>query len=92
MRFIEQFGLPEYDADVLTATRPLADYYEKVVSLSGDAKQASNWIMTDLLGSLKEKNFTIEGCPVTPEEFAGLLELIRKETINARTGKMFSRR
>jgi aspartyl-tRNA(Asn)/glutamyl-tRNA(Gln) amidotransferase subunit B len=86
-RFSEEFGIPEYDADVLTAARPLADYYEKAVSLFGDAKQVSNWIMTELLGILNERGLTINDCPVTPENFAGLLDLIRKGTINARTGK-----
>ncbi|MFA6450304.1 MAG: Asp-tRNA(Asn)/Glu-tRNA(Gln) amidotransferase subunit GatB [bacterium] len=87
LRFIEQYELPEYDAGVLTALKPLADYYEKVVSLFGDAKQASNWIMTELLGSLNEKGLSISDCPVAAEDFAGLLEIIRKGTINARTGK-----
>jgi aspartyl-tRNA(Asn)/glutamyl-tRNA(Gln) amidotransferase subunit B len=86
-RFIEQYGIPEYDADVLTAAKPLADYYEKVVSLFKDAKQVSNWIMTELLGSLNEKGITIAECPVSAEIFAGLLDLISKGTINARIGK-----
>ncbi len=86
-RFIEQYGLPEYDADVLTATKPLADYYESVVAAIPDAKLVSNWIMTELLGSLNERGISIKECPIAPEKFGQLLDLLKSDTINARSAK-----
>jgi aspartyl-tRNA(Asn)/glutamyl-tRNA(Gln) amidotransferase subunit B len=65
-RFVSQYGLPEYDAAVLTTSRALADFFEETVSLCQSAKAASNWIMGDLLRDLKEFNQTIEESPVRP--------------------------
>lgn len=88
-RFIREYGLPEYDAGVLTATRSLSDYYEKVVSGFSDAKQVSNWIMTELLGHLQkhEQGESIEDCLIKPDDFAELLALVKKGGISARMGK-----
>jgi aspartyl-tRNA(Asn)/glutamyl-tRNA(Gln) amidotransferase subunit B len=86
-RFIEQYGLPEYDAGVLTDTKSLADYYEEVVSGYADAKQVSNWMMTELMGQLNEQGKTIGDCPITPAGFARLLNLVEKGTLSARMAK-----
>ncbi len=53
-RFIEQYGLPEYDADVLTATKQMADYFEAAVTLHNQPKSVSNWIMGDIMRSLAD--------------------------------------
>jgi aspartyl-tRNA(Asn)/glutamyl-tRNA(Gln) amidotransferase subunit B len=74
-RFVSQYGLPEYDAAVLTTSRALADFFEETVSLCQSAKAASNWIMGDLLRDLKEFNQTIEESPVRPKAIADLIQL-----------------
>ena len=54
-RFVREYGLPAYDANLLTQTRGLADYFEAVARASGNAKAASNWIMGELLRTMKER-------------------------------------
>ncbi len=86
-RFIEEYGIPEYDAGVLTAVRQLADYYENTVSVLGDAKFVSNWMMTELLGVLNDRGLSITQCPVSEKDFAELLTLVKCGSVSARTGK-----
>jgi aspartyl-tRNA(Asn)/glutamyl-tRNA(Gln) amidotransferase subunit B len=82
-RFIERYALPAYDAGVLGATRAVADYFEAVAALAGDAKAASNWIMTDVLGWLNQKQSTIDELPVPPGHLAQLIALVREGTISS---------
>lgn len=96
-RFISAFGLSEYDADVLTAKRSTADFFEESARLCASPKAAANWIMGDLSRDLKLKNLDIRSSPVTPENLAGLIQLIEKGTISGKMAKevfleMFSTR
>jgi aspartyl-tRNA(Asn)/glutamyl-tRNA(Gln) amidotransferase subunit B len=86
-RFVSQYGLPEYDAGVLTTSRALADYFEETVSLCQSAKSASNWIMGDLLRDLKEFNQTIEDSPVKPKALADLVRLVETGEISGKMAK-----
>jgi aspartyl-tRNA(Asn)/glutamyl-tRNA(Gln) amidotransferase subunit B len=86
-RFIRDYGLPEYDASVLTTSRALADFFERTVSLCGNPKAASNWIMGDLLRDLKEFNQTIEISPVQPQALADLVQLIDGGEISGKMAK-----
>ncbi len=88
-RFREDFDLPRYDAEVLTAEKELADYFDKVVKIAGNehAKAASNWVMGDVLRLLNERKITIEECPIPPERLAGLLALIIDGTISGKIAK-----
>jgi len=86
-RFVKEYGLPEYDAGVLTASRSLADYYETVVKAGGAPKPASNYVMVNLAGFLNDKNLAIEQSPVTPDGMAGLLKLIESNRISTKTAK-----
>lgn len=87
-RFVDQYGLSEYDADVLTASKSLADYYEQVVKLSGaNAKLAANWVMVELLGFLNKENLEIETSPISTERLAGLLQKIADNTISGKIAK-----
>ncbi|MEW6202647.1 MAG: Asp-tRNA(Asn)/Glu-tRNA(Gln) amidotransferase subunit GatB [bacterium] len=86
-RFTEKLALPEYDADILTSSRPLADYYEAVLTNFHEPKTISNWMLTELLGALNESGKTIEECKITPVQFAQLLHLIKKGAISGRIGK-----
>jgi aspartyl-tRNA(Asn)/glutamyl-tRNA(Gln) amidotransferase subunit B len=86
-RFISEYGLPEYDADALTAEKILADWFENSVKAGGQAKAVSNWIMGDLTKLLNEENKTIEECPVKPAQLAEMLKLIDKGTISGKIAK-----
>jgi aspartyl-tRNA(Asn)/glutamyl-tRNA(Gln) amidotransferase subunit B len=86
-RFVRQYGIPEYDADILTMTRPLADYYEECVRLFPDPKTVSNWMMGDLLRELKGDEREIDQCPVTPAHLAGMLSMIKNGIISGKIAK-----
>jgi len=74
-RFVDDYGIPPYDAQVLTADRDIADYFEEVVRAGADAKLASNWIMQDVMRELNERKIGITEFPIQPERLAGLLRL-----------------
>jgi len=86
-RFVRQYGIPEYDAGVLTASKALADYYERCVELFPEPKQVSNWVMGELLRLLNEAGKEPEDCPVPPEGLAELLGLIKDGTISGKIAK-----
>jgi aspartyl-tRNA(Asn)/glutamyl-tRNA(Gln) amidotransferase subunit B len=87
-RFIEEYGLPEYDADILTSERSLSDYYETAVkAYAGDPKRVSNWLMNDILGFLNEENLTAADLKLTPEYLAELIKLVDENIVNTNTGK-----
>src|SRR5580658_8005019 len=75
-RFIEAYGLREYDADVLTATRALGDYFEQAARSSGDPPAAAHWVMGDLAAALKEAGKDISESPVSAENLGQLVLLI----------------
>jgi aspartyl-tRNA(Asn)/glutamyl-tRNA(Gln) amidotransferase subunit B len=86
-RFVSSYGIPAYDAGVLTATRSLADYFEAVVKAGAPAKAAASWIGVELLRRLKDSGRQIEDCPVTPAALAELLAILERGTITAASGK-----
>jgi len=86
-RFESQYGLSPYDADVLTASRALADYYETVVEGAGDAKLAANWVMGDLSGALNKASLDIGDSPVGAVQLGGLLARINDNTISGKIAK-----
>jgi aspartyl-tRNA(Asn)/glutamyl-tRNA(Gln) amidotransferase subunit B len=86
-RFVTAYGLPEYDAGVLTQSPALANYFEQVASASGTPKAASNWVMGELLRTLKERGVTIEEVPLAPGALAGLIALVEKGTISSTIAK-----
>ncbi|MFQ5803888.1 MAG: Asp-tRNA(Asn)/Glu-tRNA(Gln) amidotransferase subunit GatB [Candidatus Methylomirabilales bacterium] len=86
-RFTQAYGLPEYDAAVLTANKELADYFEECTQLHRDPKLVSNWIMSELLGYLNRGGKDITESPVTPTQLAALLQLIQEEIISGKIAK-----
>ncbi len=86
-RFMEQYGLNDYDAGVLCASRPLAGYYEAVVTAGAAAKAAANWVMSDLLGALKAADKEITASPVEPDGLARLIKLIDSGAISGKMAK-----
>lgn len=86
-RFVSQYGIPEYDAAVLTTDKALADYFERAVKVHDNAKKISNWIMSELLRELKNTGKEITECPVTAEHIAKLVQLIDNNTISGKIAK-----
>jgi aspartyl-tRNA(Asn)/glutamyl-tRNA(Gln) amidotransferase subunit B len=81
-RMIRDYGIPEYDAGVLAMDRAVADFFEETARLSGLPKPASNWMMTDVLRLLSEKNLSVGDLALTPAGLAGLLKLVERKTVN----------
>jgi aspartyl-tRNA(Asn)/glutamyl-tRNA(Gln) amidotransferase subunit B len=87
-RFKSEYGLNDYDAEVLTATRELASYFESVVKAAGsDAKLCANWVMGDLAAALNKAGLEIEQSPVQPDRLAGLVQRIADDTISGKIAK-----
>jgi aspartyl-tRNA(Asn)/glutamyl-tRNA(Gln) amidotransferase subunit B len=86
-RFISQYGLPEYDADLLTAERPLAEWFEEAVRSGGEPKAVSNWMMVELLRLLNERSIAVEQCPLRPQQLVEMLALIKDGTISGKIAK-----
>src|SRR3972149_3696343 len=86
-RFADGYKIPSYDAQVLTSSRVLADYYEECVRFYPDSKKVSNWIMGDLLRELKGDEERIEKCPVSPKHLAGMLKLLDDGVISGKIAK-----
>jgi len=86
-RFIKEYGIPEYDAEILTSTRAMARYYEECVRLFSESKAVSNWMMGDLLRVLKGDEKEIDQCPVTPQHLAEMLSMIKAGTISGKIAK-----
>ncbi len=87
-RFQQQYGLSDYDAEVLTAQRALADYYEDSVSrVANEEKLVANWVMGDLSAGLNREGLDITDCPVSAERLAGLVLRISDQTISGKIAK-----
>jgi aspartyl-tRNA(Asn)/glutamyl-tRNA(Gln) amidotransferase subunit B len=86
-RFQEHYGLPVYDADVLTQSKSLAEYFEQCTSALDSPKEISNWIMTEVLRTLNEKGIEITELKITPKMLTEMLSLIRKGTISISMAK-----
>ena len=86
-RFTTELGLSAYDAGVLAAERALADYFEQVAEIAGDAKLAANWVMVELVGALNRDGRSIDEAPVTPGALGTLIARIRDETISSKIAK-----
>jgi len=85
-RFIEQYGVSAYEAEILLDEPSVAYYFEEASKLTS-SKQLKNWIIRDLLAHLKESNTTIDQSRMTPKRIAQLMDLLEKGTINNRAGQ-----
>ena len=86
-RFIKNYSLSEIDAQNLVSSIELANYFEKVVELSGNPKLSTNWILTEVLRVLKEKYIGIEEFSILPEDLASLIKYIDKGDISSKIAK-----
>lgn len=86
-RFLSEYSLPEYDADLLTSSRQLADYFEQCARGCGNAKSAANWVMGELTRTLNDTGASIDQCPVSPVKLADLIKLIDAGAISGTIAK-----
>jgi len=86
-RFVAQYGLPDYDAGVLVADKQVADYFEEAARLSPAPKAISNWMMTEMLRLLSEREMAISCVGITPKALADLVALVDDKTLNSNTAK-----
>lgn len=86
-RYVEELGLPTYDAAVLTVTKETADFFEAVIAADADAKQASNWIMGELSAYLKAEGKDLHEVALTAKSLAGMIKLVENGTISSKIAK-----
>ncbi len=86
-RFIDEFSLSDYDAECMTSTRALSNYYEIVAKQSGEAKLAANWVMGDLSAALNKVDKDIIDSPISAEMLAGMIKRISDNTISGKIAK-----
>ncbi|NEW65592.1 Asp-tRNA(Asn)/Glu-tRNA(Gln) amidotransferase subunit GatB [Carnobacteriaceae bacterium zg-84] len=86
-RYVAEYGLPEYDAMVLTLTKEMSDFFEATVQEGADPKQASNWLMGDVSAYLNTAKLELSTIQLTPQNLAGMIQLIEDGTISSKLGK-----
>lgn len=86
-RLVSQYGIPAYDAEVLSADKELASYYETVCKETTDYKAASNWVMGEVMRIMKEKLLSISEFSLSPAQIAGIVNLIKEGKISTTIGK-----
>jgi len=86
-RYIESLGLSDYDADVITSSKAIADYYERMIANNSNAKLCANWVMGELSGALNKDQLDISQSPISPEELSLLVERISDNTISGKIAK-----
>lgn len=86
-RYIEEIGLPEYDAEVLTSSKEMSDFFEETIKLGTDTKQASNWLMGDVSGYMNKHLKELHELAITPEGLAKMIKLIENGTISSKIAK-----
>ena len=86
-RFVKDYGIPEYDADMATQSRAMADYFEETVKRSGQPKVVSNWMMGELMRLLNADAREIEDSPIKPDRLAGMIKMIGDGVISTKIAK-----
>jgi aspartyl-tRNA(Asn)/glutamyl-tRNA(Gln) amidotransferase subunit B len=86
-RFVREYGLSDYDAQTLTASREMARYFEGVAAAVVDRKAAANWVMGEFSASLNESGLAVGAAPLAPVQLAGLIQRVLDGTINNKTAK-----
>ena len=86
-RFVSEYGLPEYDAGVLTTSKGLADYFENCMKLFNQPKTVSNWVMGELLRELNNSGTAVAASPVSPERLVSLLKLVDKGAVSLKVAR-----
>ncbi len=86
-RFLKDYGLPEYDANLLTSSKAMGDFFENTVRAGGPAKAVSNWMMGELSACLNTMNLEIEGITISPQQLAQMIQLVDEGVISGKIAK-----
>ena len=86
-RFVSEFGLSDYDAENLTAQKPLADYYEAMLNDGAEAKVSANWVMGELSAALNKNQIDVQDSPISAKELSELVKRISDDTISGKIAK-----
>ena len=86
-RYVKEYALPEYDADILTSSKHTANFFEEATKICNNPKAVSNWLMVDFTKKLNDAEIEITECKITPENLAHLIMLIDKGTISSKIAK-----
>ncbi len=86
-RYREEYGIPDYDIEMLTGSKHLADLFEATVALGSPPKKVSNWLMVETMRLLKEKEMDVEEIRFEPKHLAALIEMVQKGKINSSVAK-----
>ncbi|MFD1672961.1 Asp-tRNA(Asn)/Glu-tRNA(Gln) amidotransferase subunit GatB [Agrilactobacillus yilanensis] len=86
-RYVQEFGLPEYDANVLTATKEMSDFFDAAVAQKADPKLISNWLMGEVNAYMNDKKLDLQETKLTPENLATMVKLITDGTISSKIAK-----
>ena len=86
-RYVESYGVPPYDADVLTREKAVSEFFEGVCAVTSDRKAASNWVMGEVLRVLKDSNLAITDVKFTPQHLGEMINLIQSGTISGKIAK-----
>lgn len=87
LRYKEEYGLSDYDANILISSKAISDFFDQTVAEKVDPKAAANWIISELLGYLNQEGIEIEETQITPKSLAGMLKLLAKGTISSKIAK-----
>lgn len=90
-RYVNEFGIPEYDAEVLTQTKTMSDFFEETVDKGADPKQASNWLMGEVSAYLNSEKVELEETELTPDNLSEMIRLIEDGTISSKMAKKLFR-
>ena len=86
-RYIQELGIPEYDAQVLTDTKEMSDFFDQTVDLGADPKQVSNWLMVNVNAYMNEHNLSLDETQLTPQHLATMIGLVKDGTISSKIAK-----
>lgn len=86
-RYEAEYGIPEYDAKILTSSKKMADFFEETTAISGNAKKVSNWLMVETMRLQKENSMEQDQIPFSPANLAALIELVEEGSINSTVAK-----
>ena len=86
-RFVSEFGLSDYDAEILTAQKSLADYYETMLKDGAEAKVSANWVMGELSAALNKNQIDVQDSPISAKELSELVKRIGDDTISGKIAK-----
>ncbi len=86
-RYVQDYGIPAYDADVLTREKAVSEYFEAVCTIASDKKAASNWVMGEILRAMKDQSIPVSAVKIAPKQLGSMINMITKGTISGKIAK-----